>query len=67
MVGRDAGPLEGDGSLHAQRGVAPVPVVLIDPRRHGGPGLGPSSEVLQTAQFELHSGMPGFDHRVVQR
>jgi hypothetical protein len=67
MAGRDAGHglFEPDRGLHAERGVAPVGVVVIDPGRHLDSGLGFAGEVFQPAQLELHRGVPRFDHRVV--
>jgi hypothetical protein len=42
-------------------------VVVIDPGRDRGAGLGAAGEVLQGTQFELQSGVPRFDDRIVQR
>ena len=38
----------------------------LDPGGHRGAGLGLGGEVLESAQPELHGGVPGLDHRVVQ-
>src|SRR3954454_19031129 len=58
--------LVGDRGEHAQRGVAPVVVVVLDPGGDRLPGLGAGGEVLQAAQFELQRGVPALDGRVVQ-
>jgi hypothetical protein len=41
---------------HAQRGVPPVPVVVLDPGADPGPGLCPGREVLRRAQLEFQGG-----------
>ena len=50
-----------------ERRVAAVVVVLLDPGRDPGPGLGLGGEVLEAAQLELQGGVPALDDGVVQR
>ena len=67
MIGCGAGQGEfvGDRRAHLQRGVAPLAVVLVDPRRYPGAGLGLGGEVFERAQLELQGRVPRFDDRVV--
>jgi hypothetical protein len=57
----------GDRGPHAQGGVATVVVVVLDPGRDPGAGLGFGGEMLEPAQLELQRGMPGLDDGIVQR
>src|SRR5690348_15374997 len=44
-------PLVGDGAAHAQRGVLAGGVVVLDPGRDLGPGMGFGGEVLHAPQL----------------
>jgi hypothetical protein len=46
--------------------VAPVAVVLINPGRDTGPGLGSSGEVLNRSEFELQRRAPRLDDSIVE-
>src|SRR5436309_15251375 len=56
-----------DRAAHAAAGVFAVAVVVVDPGRDPGTGLGLGGEVLEAAKLEFQRGVPRLDDRVVQR
>src|SRR4051794_1330104 len=65
VLGGGVAALVGDRGEHAQRRVAPVVVVVLDPAGDRGAGVGFGGELLHAAQLELQGGVPGLDHGVV--
>src|SRR4051794_27648036 len=60
-------PLVLDWRGHAERGVPPVSVVVLDPGGHRPAALGFGGEVLEAPELELQGGVPGLDDGIVQR
>src|SRR5512143_4189483 len=59
--------LELEWAAHRERGMATVPVVLVDPGGDPAPGGGLGLEGLQPPQLEGEGGVEGLDRGVVQR